>query len=84
MATANGKTIYRLNIPVPEDTIDFLHKIALKTKSCGGKKLYKTTLIRGFIDAIRELDDSGLLDFTGVKDVESLKHCIVDSFRKIR
>ena len=79
MTNANEKAVYRLNIPVPEDTINFLHRLALKTKSYGGKKLYKTTLIRGFIDAIKELDELGLLDFTGAKDVESLRRCIVKS-----
>ncbi len=75
---------YRLNIPVSEETIEFLHKVSIQTKSAGGKKLYKTTLIRGFIDAIKELDEKGLLDLKGAKDVESLKRCLINSFRRIR
>ena len=81
----DGKeNIYKLNIPVKESTINFLHKIALKSKKGGGKKLYKTVIIRGFIEAIQELDDKGLLDLKDTHDVESLKRCIVNSFRKIK
>ncbi len=81
MEDRNEEAVYRLNIPVTEDIIEFLHKVSLRAKSSGGKKLYKTTILRGFIEAIQDLENEGKLDLTGAKDVDSLKSCIINSFK---